>query len=174
MCRAHLFARARLDDAALLRDGVRFGKGLQLVNILRDLPRDLRQGRCYLSRERLDRVGLRPEDLLNASAAQKLRPVYDELLDAAEAHLSAGWAYTNALPRTAARIRLACAWPILIGVQTLARLRKENPLDETRRVKISRAEVRSIMLASVLKYPFSDAWKKQFVVANGREQPAGR
>ena len=42
------FPRAAVDDAFLLADGVRFGKGLQLVNILRDLPADLRQGRCYL------------------------------------------------------------------------------------------------------------------------------
>lgn len=165
MCCAHVFVRAGLDEAALLRDGVRFGKGLQLVNILRDLPRDLKQGRCYLPVERLSRVGLRPEDLLDAGCAQKLRPVYDELLDAAEAHLGAGWTYTNALPRTAARIRLACAWPILIGVKTLARLRKENPLDANRRVKVSRGEVRSIMVGSLIRYPFASAWEGQFVLA---------
>ena len=50
MCRAHLFPKLRLDDAQLLADGVRFGKGLQLVNILRDLPADLKKGRCYLWR----------------------------------------------------------------------------------------------------------------------------
>ena len=174
MCCAHLFARGRFDDAALLRDGIRFGKGLQLVNILRDLPRDLKQGRCYLPTERLNRVGLRPEDLLNASAVQQFRPIYDELLDVAEAHLAAGWNYTNALPWSAARIRLACAWPILIGVKTLAQLRRENPLDATRRVKVSRAEVRSIMAASLLKYPFPGAWKAQFAHANVQEKPAGR
>src|SRR5687767_1506136 len=62
MCRARVFPQAKLDDAALLHDGVRFGKGLQLVNILRDLPRDLRQGRCYLPAERLARVGLSSRD----------------------------------------------------------------------------------------------------------------
>jgi farnesyl-diphosphate farnesyltransferase len=167
MCRAHLFPGAPLDDAPLLRDGVRFGKGLQLVNILRDLPRDLKQGRCYLPLERLVRVGLRPEDLLHAGSVQKLRPVYDELVEAAEAHLAAGWAYTNSLPRSAGRIRLACAWPILIGVKTLAQLRKENPLDAARRVKVTRAEVRSLVAASLLKYPFPGAWKGLFVRAKG-------
>jgi hypothetical protein len=44
MCRAHLFPKLRLDDAQLLANGIRFGKGLQLVNILRDLPADLRKG----------------------------------------------------------------------------------------------------------------------------------
>ena len=162
MCRAHVFPRAPLDDAALLRDGVRFGKGLQLVNILRDLPRDLRQGRCYLPLERLARVQLTPADLLDANAAPRLRPVYDELLDLAEAHLAAGWVYTNSLPRSAMRVRLACAWPVLIGVKTLARLRRENPLDAERRVKVSRAEVKQIMAATLLRYPFASSWRRLF------------
>ncbi len=162
MCRAHVFPCAELDDAALLRDGVRFGKGLQLVNILRDLPRDLRQGRCYLPLERLTRVQLSATDLLEARSAAPLRPVYDELLDLAEAHLAAGWNYTNALPRSAVRVRLACAWPVLIGVKTLARLRRENPLDAARRVKVSRTEVKQIMSATVLSYPFVGAWARLF------------
>ena len=64
MCRAHLFPRAPLDDAFLLANGVRFGKGLQLVNILRDVAADLRHGRCYLPAERLAACNLKPEDLL--------------------------------------------------------------------------------------------------------------
>src|SRR2546426_9138879 len=65
MCRAHLFADADLEDEFLLRHGIRFGKGLQLVNILRDLPLDLRQGRCYLPNDRLWAIGLTPSDLLH-------------------------------------------------------------------------------------------------------------
>jgi len=162
MCCAHLFTNTGLDEAALLRDGVRFGKGLQLVNILRDLPRDLRQGRCYLPVERLQRVSLAPRDLLEAGNHARLRPVYDELLDLAQAHLAAGWDYTNRLPRSAARVRLACAWPILIGVKTLTQLRKENPLDATRRVKVNRTAVRQILMATLLRYPFRGAWTGLF------------
>ncbi|HWN93981.1 MAG TPA: phytoene/squalene synthase family protein [Methylomirabilota bacterium] len=162
MCRAHVFPRAGLDDAALLRDGVRFGKGLQLVNILRDLPRDLKQGRCYIPTERLERVQLKPDELLHAPSIAKLRPVYDELLDIADAHLAAGWHYTNSLPRSAVRVRLACAWPILIGAKTLTRLRWENPLDDGRRVKVSRTEVKRIVGATLLRYPFPGAWQRLF------------
>lgn len=162
MCRAHVFPNATLDDVALLRDGVRFGKGLQFVNILRDLPRDLQAGRCYLPVERLARVGLAPGDLRRSNVEKRLRPVYDELLDLAEAHLAAGWQYTNALPRAAMRVRLACAWPVLIGVKTLARLRTENPLDATRRVKVSRREVRNVLVSSVCRYPFASSWWRLF------------
>lgn len=158
ICRAHVFPNARLDDAALLRDGVRFGKGLQLVNILRDLPKDLRQGRCYLPAKRLAAIGLTPEDLLDASNEPRLRPLYNSCLDLAEQHLMAGWSYTNRLPWSCVRVRLACAWPILIGVGTLARLRREPILDSSHRIKVTRAEVRSVMLRSVLLYPFPGAW----------------
>ena len=161
ICRAHVFPRAPLDDARLLADGVRFGKGLQLVNILRDLPGDLRKGRCYLPQEALVAAGLRPEDLLDTGAEKKLRPLYNRYLDLAEEHLAVGWAYTNSLPWGCVRVRLACAWPVLIGVQTLARLRVENPLDAARPIKITRAEVRGVIWRSVVLYPLPALWRGQ-------------
>lgn len=160
MCRAHLFPRARLDDAQLLSDGVRFGKGLQLVNILRDIPNDLRNGRCYLPQPRLAALGLAPGDLLNPATESRLRPYYNECLDRAESHLSAGWNYTNTLPWRCVRVRLACAWPILIGVETIKRLRARNALDPAQRIKVSRAEVRQIISRSVLLYPLPGSWRK--------------
>lgn len=159
ICRAHLFPRAMLDESRLLADGIRFGKGLQLVNILRDLPADLRQGRCYLPEEDLRAVELKPADLLLLERDPSLRPYYETLLDRADAHLQAGWNYTNALPRSCVRVRLACAWPILIGVRTLARLRRENVLNPARRIKIGRQDVRRIVLRSLVAYPFPGAWR---------------
>jgi farnesyl-diphosphate farnesyltransferase len=159
MCRAHLFPGARLDDAALLANGIRFGKGLQLVNILRDIPADLRHGRCYLPLERLAPLGLCPADLLDASNESRLRPLYNECLDRAQAHLQAGWTYTTALPWSQARVRLACAWPILFGLRTLKRLRTRNMLDASQRIKITRDEVKGLMFRSVLLYPFPAAWR---------------
>jgi farnesyl-diphosphate farnesyltransferase len=162
MCRAHLFPEANLDDAALLAKGVRFGKGLQLVNVLRDLPADLLQGRCYLPAERLSAIGLKPEDLLQSGNEPRLRPLYQEYLNRAEAHLRAGWDYTNTLPRRHTRVRLACAWPILIGIKTLELLRSGNVLEAQRRIKVGRPEIKRIMVRSILRYPFASAWKNQF------------
>jgi farnesyl-diphosphate farnesyltransferase len=165
MCRAHLFPVAPLDEAFLLTNGVRFGKGLQLVNILRDLPRDLRQGRCYIPLERLTAERLTPTDLLGPNNESRFRPLYETYLKQAESHLAAGWAYTNALPRASVRIRLACAWPILIGIRTIKRLRRENMLDPLRIIKVSRSEVRALIVFSVLNYPFQATWERQFARA---------
>ncbi len=162
MCRAHLFYDAPLDDEFLVANGVRFGKGLQLVNILRDLPRDLRQGRCYLPGDRLWAIGLTPLDLLEPVSGRKLRPLYDAYLEQAEEHLAAGWIYTNALPRKDARVRLACAWPLLIGIRTVEKLRANNLLAPELHVKISRSEVRQIIVRTVLCYPWPRAWTRLF------------
>ena len=126
LCRARLFPRARVDDAVLLRDGIRFGKGLQLVNVLRDLPADLAKGRCYLPRQSLAAAGLTPEDLRSAASEPRFRALYQSWLDRAGDHLQAGWNYTNALPGGQGRLRLACAWPILIGARTLAEIARRK------------------------------------------------
>jgi farnesyl-diphosphate farnesyltransferase len=175
ICRRHLFPRAKLDDAQLLADAVRFGKGLQLVNILRDLPADLRKGRCYLPNQELFALaGLQPEDLLNPANGQKLHPLYHRYLDLAESYLAAGWNYTNQLPWRCVRVRLACAWPILIGVATIARLRAANPLDPSQKVKITRREVRGIMWRSVVLYPFPRAWRKLALLPRNTSAATGK
>lgn len=161
MCRAHVFPNAPLDDKFLLENGVRFGKGLQLVNILRDIPRDLRNNRCYLPAQELAEAGLQPADLLKPANEPRLRPIYNRWLAQADAHLKAGWQYTNALPRNTVRVRLACAWPILIGLQTLNRLKLDPILDPDRRIKVTRAQVRNIMLRSIVLYPFANPWRAQ-------------
>ena len=170
ICRSHVFPAAPLDESTLLVNGVRFGKGLQLVNILRDFPADLRNGRCYLPAEAWQRFGLSPATVLEATQAPAFRRLYQSYLTQAEGHLAAGWIYTNALPRRCVRVRLACSWPILIGVRTVERLRASNVLDAAHPIKVPRAEVRKIMARSLLYYPWPKAWNRLFE----RAQRAGQ
>lgn len=165
MCIEYLFRLPELEDlthSSEFKDlGIRFGKGLQLVNILRDLPADLRKGRCYLPSEELGTFGLTPADLLQTAAEPKLRPLYNRYLDLAESHLKAGWEYTNRIPFTWMSLRLACAWPILIGTKTTGRLRNGNVLDPRERIKVPRSEVRGLILKTIALYPFPGAWRAQ-------------
>jgi farnesyl-diphosphate farnesyltransferase len=165
ICRAHLFPNARLDEKQFINDGIRFGKGLQLVNILRDLPADLKNGRCYLPLQRLDEAQLLPDVLLSPANAQKFLPLFHEYLDKAEAHLAAGWRYTNTLPFGQFRVRLACAWPILIGVRTIEKLRGADVIGLRQRVKVSRGEVRGIIFRSLVRSPFAPAWRQLYAPA---------
>jgi farnesyl-diphosphate farnesyltransferase len=160
ICRAHLFPKAQLCDEELLANGVRFGKGLQLVNVLRDLPVDLRHGRCYLPEASLAVLTLRPHDLLEPGNEQRLRPLYDRYLERAQDHLLAGWTYTKSLPRRCVRLRLACAWPIGIGLDTLRLLRAGRILAPEPRIKVSRQKVRSLLWRSAVAYPWPRAWER--------------
>lgn len=162
MCRAHLFPKARLDEKQLIADGIRFGKGLQLVNILRDLPADLKNGRCYLPWQRLDEAKLLPEVLLSPVNEDKFQTVFQEHLDKAESHLAAGWRYTNTLPFGQFRVRLGCAWPVLFGMRTIAKLRTADATDFRARVKIGRGEVWRTIILSLLACPLPPLWRKLF------------
>jgi farnesyl-diphosphate farnesyltransferase len=170
MCLAHVIPQMRQKEVIMLKNGVRFGKGLQLVNILRDLPGDLRQGRCYLPSIRLSEHGLTPQMLLNATNMDCFRPIYSVYLKQAEEHLRAGWSYTNTIPRKQIRVRLACAWPILIGMKTLESLHADNVLNDQSRIKIGRSEVRSLILRSILYYPRAAAWER--LVDLAKDQPS--
>lgn len=147
----------------LLCAGVRFGKGLQLLNILRDISDDLRQGRCYLPQDTLIQSGLSPKDLAIPSTdktRQKIAPLFQRYAQKANHLLMAGWEYTNQLPRRWVRIRLACAWPALIGLQTLEALPLDDPLNPSRRAKISRQAVKAIIAKTILAYPFPRLWQR--------------
>jgi farnesyl-diphosphate farnesyltransferase len=146
---AHRSSLAGWDVEMMRQWGLRFGKGLQMTNILRDLAHDLRIGRCYLPLEELALRGLTPEHLLEPSAIARVRPLLHELLALTLDHYRRGWAYTLAVPRREVQMRLACAWPLLIGFRTLDLVaRADNLLDPSVTVKVSRAAVYSILLSS--------------------------
>jgi farnesyl-diphosphate farnesyltransferase len=112
--------------------------------------------------DRLQALDLSPADLLSAAAESRFRPLYDEYLTLAGSYLAAGWDYTNSLPRSEPRVRLACAWPILIGTRTLAELRSSPILGAREPAKVSRSQVYGIIARTVLLYPWSGTWKRLF------------
>jgi len=117
------FSDSKPDD---LRDlGVRYGMGLQLVNILRDLPEDLSHGRCYLPLAD-------PGDLERMSALRK------EWLAHAAVWLESGRRYGFRLKGL--RVRAASVLPALIGEDTIALL-QASPAPEGK-VKVTRKQVR--------------------------------
>ena len=75
MLTAHARALAHWDTGRMSESGIRFGKALQLTNVLRDVPKDLRIGRCYLPSRQLNAEGLDPADLRAPSNSLKARPL---------------------------------------------------------------------------------------------------
>jgi farnesyl-diphosphate farnesyltransferase len=145
ICSRHLRDYApSLELEALVQLGVSFGKGLQLINILRDGPADLAQGRCYLPSQELPEEN--PE--LLKTAPMLVRPVQDRWVARARAHLEDGLHYIEAVRPW--RLRLACFLPWAIGVRTLKLIEHTRPLEQDYRVKVPRREVRSLLFLGVL------------------------
>ena len=145
MC-AHRKALASWNVRDMSAVGVRFGKGLQLTNIVKDVAHDLQQGRCYVPEPMLAEVGLKPMDLLDQQNLPRFRPVLNKLIRMAVEHLDQGWLYTMAIPRYETRLRLSCMWPILSGGESL-KLVMNSPdlLNPAVKVKIPRSKVYQIM-----------------------------
>ena len=158
ICFRHLAGYAAMDEPEMIRLGSGFGNGLQLVNILRDAPRDLAEGRCYLPAEELAGEGSAPE--LLKSAPERARPVVARWIGCARQHLEDGRAYIEALRPW--RLRLACFLPWAIGNETLAMLERISPLETPRRLKIPRRRVRQLLLWGCL-VAFSNRFLSRFI-----------
>ncbi len=145
MC-AHRRALASWNVREMSEVGVRFGKGLQLTNIVKDVAHDLQKGRCYVPEPLLSDAGLKPRDLLDQRNLPQFRPVLSKLVRIALEHLDQGWLYTMAIPRYEARLRLSCMWPILSAGESLKLVMSSSDLlNPAVKVKIPRSKVYQIM-----------------------------
>jgi farnesyl-diphosphate farnesyltransferase len=130
--------------------GIRFGKALQLTNILRDLPKDLRIGRCYLPQTELQQLDLTPVSLLSMQAGPTAGKILNHWISVALDYYLAAEEYALAIPRRCIRLRLAALWPMLIGLATLQELAKnEKWLNPACTSKISRTRVYKLILKSI-------------------------
>lgn len=111
--------------------GARMGKGLQLINILRDIGEDTRDGRCYLPCE--------PGDV---------QTEWRRWLGTCTQHLEQGLRYVQHVKH--GKLRYATALPLLLGIQTVAKMRKANWEEVQRGIKISRLDVASILAQAVI------------------------
>jgi len=173
ICCAHLPRLAHWNVEQMKAEGVRFGKALQLVNVLRDAPRDLRNGRCYFPKVLLHVVDLSPRDLLEPSNHERFWPVTHHLIQMAIDHFDAARDYVLAIPRREVRLRLACLWPLWIGLKTLSRLtQSEQILDPAATVKVPRPEVYRLIRQSLASV-WSNALVKGYTITFRLEVEGG-
>jgi farnesyl-diphosphate farnesyltransferase len=128
------FSQAPLD--LMLGWGSSYGKGLQLVNILRDLEEDLENGRCYLPVE-------------NPLDSVELLAVHARWLPRAAAWLSEGERYAERL--RSRRLRAGTLLPALLGKRTLEPLRGLTWDRLQVRLKIPRTAVYACLIQAMLK-----------------------
>jgi farnesyl-diphosphate farnesyltransferase len=146
LCFRHVKNFTTRAESEMRELGVRYGQGLQLVNILRDAGDDLRNGRCYFPADEIESLGLKPAEIL--SQPERIEPVMMKWREKAEQGIEAGRAYASAV--RSRRVRFATALPAKIGARTLALLREAGAEALQQRVKVSRAEVQKMIVSSAL------------------------
>jgi farnesyl-diphosphate farnesyltransferase len=145
---------ARLPAEEMLGLGKDFGKGLQLVNILRDYPADLQAGRSYLPVANLEEIAFNPT--LGRSEWERWR-------QKACGYLEKAWKYVDAVRPW--RVRFACAMPVFIGIRTLMLL-GDTP-ENRAGIRVSRSEVRRLMFwaAGVALFRFLEPVAYRMILA---------
>jgi farnesyl-diphosphate farnesyltransferase len=136
VCVHHLPRYAHAPESELCDLARNFGKGLQLVNILRDVPADRRAGRCYLPAEELAAADSTP----GAPAREVFQRWHQRALDL----LNDGRRYIATL--RPARLRIACFLPWWLGMETLRLLQKRSPLETDEKIKVPRSTVRAALV----------------------------
>lgn len=122
------------DPSTLMRLGANYGKGLQLVNILRDLPGDLAEGRCYLP-------------LVDPGDRDELMSQHRSHCRRARVLVQDGLEYAAQL--RGKRVRVASALPALLAEDTLDLLDGASWSRLEAGIKISRRQVYADLLQAL-------------------------
>jgi farnesyl-diphosphate farnesyltransferase len=115
----------------LIEWGIEYGKGLQLVNILRDLPADLKAGRCYLPVEGADHRAV-------------LMTEFSKWRERAVEKVAKGRKYSKKLAKK--RLRVASVLPAMIAEETLRMMEEVSFSRLEERIKVPRPKVYGMIL----------------------------
>lgn len=124
----------------------RFGCGLQLVNILKDVWEDNRRGVCWLPRAAFgaDIDLSSPDSRTEAAFVEGL----NALIAVAREHLDAALEYTLLIPPRETGIRRFLLWTLGLAVLTLRRIHANPRFRSAEDVKVTRRDVRAMILVA--------------------------
>lgn len=124
----------------------RFGCGLQLVNILKDVWEDNRRGVCWLPR------AVFGADIDLSSPHSRAEAAFVEglntLVAVAREHLEAALEYTLLIPPRETGIRRFLLWTVGLAVLTLRRIHTNPRFSSGEDVKVTRRDVRVMTLVA--------------------------
>ena len=160
----HLFARyslfIRFRIKELLPLAREFGLALQTVNVIRGLRKDYERGWVYIPKKFLEAVNLSANELFLPENRAEAIKVLDMLADKAERHLHAALTCVKTLPRWQHRIRLACIFPLMFAIRTLAISRRNTDVFNSE-AKMTREEVKRIVRDATL-WGWSNRWLDRY------------
>lgn len=160
----HLFAwysrSIRVKIKELLPLAREFGLALQTVNVIRGLRKDYERGWVYVPRKFLEAANVSANELFQPENRAEALKVLDMLADKAERHLHAALTCIKTLPPWQHRIRLACIFPLMFAIRTLAISRRNADVFSSE-AKITREEVKRIVRDATL-WGWSNAWLDRY------------
>lgn len=152
----------------------RFGHGLQLVNILKDVWEDQRRGTCWLPRDAFP-----PGVDLSSPAASGDARFADGLLalvGVARDHLEAAARYTLLIPPRETGIRRFLLWALGLAVLTLRRIHADPRYASGAAVKVPRSHVRAtvVVTSGAVRWDLGLRWLFDTVAAPLPHAPGGQ
>jgi farnesyl-diphosphate farnesyltransferase len=120
-----------------------FGKGLQMVNIIRDMTTDLRRGQSYIPDELLTKYRLSRNTIFEKENADRAEELFNELIRNAVKHLDQALDYILLIPKNETRIRLFCMLPLFWAMRTLQKIQLNSlALLGSEKIKVPRSMIR--------------------------------
>lgn len=154
------YPELRRREAEMMRLGREFGLGLQTVNVIRGMAKDVERGWIYVPADLAASEGLPREALFDEPHRAAGLRVVEKLADKADRHLAAAIDYVAAIPRRRYGVRVFCLLPLFFAIRTLAVSRGDERV-LTDEVKIGRDEVRRITRTTLLFAP-SNRWIRRY------------
>jgi len=166
---------ARIDARreALMSRAVRFGQGLQMTNILKDIWDDLQRGTCWLPRDVFSRHGFDLEQLQSRHPDPAFDRGMNVMVGIAHSCLRDALAYTLLIPRRETGIRRFLLWAIGFAVLTLRKINRNPSFTSGYEVKVSRRTVKAVITSTSALSPSNLALTAIFSVASGSLPAAG-
>jgi len=127
---------------------IRFGQGLQMTNILKDIWDDNKRGACWLPQSIFKEHGFDLQNLTAGQQSVEFEHGLAQLIAIAHKQLNDALEYTLLIPRNETGIRNFCLWALGMAVLTIRKLNKHKDFNEGRQVKITRRSVKMTVLTS--------------------------
>jgi len=105
-----------------------FGKGLQMVNIIRDITTDMKRGQSYIPEELLEKYKLNRTSIYEKKNAEQAQKLFNELISNAIEHLDKALDYILLLPKKETGIRMFCMLPVFWAMRTLQKIQENTML----------------------------------------------
>jgi farnesyl-diphosphate farnesyltransferase len=134
----------------LLELSVSFGQGLQMTNILKDIWDDSERGVCWLPQDIFSETGFDLSCLSPVTNDENFQKGLEHLISIAHGHLHNALRYTQLLPSHETGLRNFCLWALGMAVLTLKKIKQNLGFTRSETVKISRSNVKAVVLASRL------------------------